>query len=67
MSLWELYLENTLVAAAQLGPFTYSSVVLAAGIGWWLWDERIDLLTVMGMVLVFTGGMLTLRRSGSAR
>lgn len=53
----------TMVPAAQLGPFTYSSVVLAALIGWWLWDESIALMTVAGMVLVFAGGMLTLNRS----
>lgn len=53
-----------MVPAAQLGPFTYSSVVLAALIGWWLWDERIGLVTVLGMLLVFAGGVLTLNRAG---
>lgn len=52
----------TLVPAAQLGPFTYSSVVLAAGVGWLLWDESVALLTVFGMLLVFAGGVLTLNR-----
>jgi len=52
-----------LVPAAQLGPFTYSSVVLAALIGWWLWDETVALVTVIGMMLVFSGGLLTLGRS----
>lgn len=53
----------TMVPAAQLGPFTYSSVVLAAVVGWWLWDESIAMITVAGMLLVFAGGMLTLNRS----
>lgn len=52
-----------LVPAAQLGPFTYASVALAALIGWWLWDETLALLTVCGMLLVFAGGLLTLGRS----
>ncbi|SEF79372.1 DMT family transporter [Marinobacterium lutimaris] len=52
----------TLVPAAQLGPFTYSSVVLAAAVGWLLWDESIALLTIFGMLLVFAGGVLTLNR-----
>lgn len=50
-----------MVPAAQLGPFTYSSVVLAALLGWWLWDETIGLITVLGMLLVFAGGVLTLK------
>ncbi|MBR9883396.1 MAG: DMT family transporter [Oceanospirillales bacterium] len=52
----------TMVPAAQLGPFTYSSVVLATLIGWWFWDETIAVITVIGMLLVFAGGMLTLNR-----
>lgn len=55
----------TLVPAAQLGPFTYSSVVLAAGVGWLLWDESIALLTIFGMLLVFAGGLLTLNKPDS--
>lgn len=53
-----------LVPAAQLGPFTYASVVLAALLGWWLWDERIGSITVLGMLLVFAGGVLTLSQQG---
>lgn len=53
-----------MVPAAQLGPFTYSSVVLAALLGWWLWDETIGWVTVIGMLLVFSGGVLTLNRPG---
>lgn len=55
-----------LVPAAQLGPFTYSSVVLAALVGWWLWDESIAPITIIGMLLVFAGGLLTLNKPASA-
>ncbi|MBS99708.1 MAG: EamA family transporter [Oceanospirillaceae bacterium] len=54
-----------MVPAAQLGPFTYSSVVLAALVGWWLWDEMIAMMTILGMLLVFAGGVLTLNRSST--
>lgn len=55
-----------LVPAAQLGPFTYTSVVLAALLGWWFWDERIGGITVVGMLLVFAGGVLTLSQQRRA-
>ncbi len=50
----------TLVPAAQVGPFSYSSVVFAAAIGWGIWGERLDLMTVIGGALVCIGGALVL-------
>ncbi len=47
--------------AAYLGPFTYSSVVMATVLGWMLWDETLDYLTITGMVLILLGGAITLR------
>lgn len=58
----------TIVPAAQVGPFSYSSVVFAAVIGWGLWGEMLDLLTVLGGALVCIGGALVLhgQRAGRA-
>lgn len=50
----------TLVPAAQVGPFSYSSVVFAAVIGWLVWGEVLDVLTLVGGGLVCVGGALVL-------
>lgn len=47
--------------AGYLGPFTYSSVAIATLLGWMLWDETLDILTMLGMLLILAGGVLTLR------
>lgn len=47
--------------AGFLGPFTYSSVLIATLLGWALWNERLDLLTLSGMLLILAGGILTAR------
>lgn len=50
--------------AAQVGPFTYSTVVFAAGIGWIFWSEIPDLLSFGGTALVCLAGVLTIRLAG---
>lgn len=50
--------------AAHVGPFMYATVVFAAGLGWWLWGELIDLLALAGALLVCTAGVLTIRVAG---
>lgn len=42
----------TLAAAARVGPFTYVSVIFAGLIGWALWNEQPDILSLLGMGLV---------------
>lgn len=51
--------------AGYLGPFTYSSVAIATLLGWMIWDETLDALTLIGMVLILAGGVLTLRGKSS--
>lgn len=50
--------------AAQVGPFTYSTVVFAAIAGWAFWGEIPDVLSFAGAVLVCLAGMLTIRLAG---
>ena len=50
--------------AAQVGVFTYSSVLFGAALGWWFWGELWDALSVAGAVLVAAAGALALRGSG---
>lgn len=42
----------SLAAAARIGAFTYSSVIFAGLLGWGLWDETPDALSILGMALV---------------
>ena len=48
--------------AAQIGPFTYTSVVFAAGYGWFFWQEMPDWLTATGTLLIILAGVLAMRQ-----
>jgi len=48
-----------LAPAAQVGPFTYVSVVFASLYGWLFWDELLDMLTIGGAILIAAAGVLT--------
>ncbi len=50
-----------LAPAAQVGPFTYSSVIFATIYGWLFWDELMDPLTFCGAALVIAAGIMTVR------
>lgn len=50
--------------ASQVGPFTYATVIFAAGIGWIFWGEIQDLLSFGGTALVCLAGVLTIRFAG---
>ncbi len=52
--------------AAQVGPFSYSTIVYAAVAGWLLWGEVLDAFTLTGAVLVCVGGVLTIRYANAA-
>ncbi|HSG02983.1 MAG TPA: DMT family transporter [Marinobacterium sp.] len=47
--------------AGYLGPFTYSSVIIATLLGWWIWDESLRMITLLGMAFILAGGVMTLR------
>ncbi|MDJ0861560.1 MAG: DMT family transporter [Gammaproteobacteria bacterium] len=50
-----------LAPAAQVGPFTYSSVIFATAYGWLFWGELMDLVTAVGATLVIIAGVMTVR------
>ena len=52
--------------AAQVGPFLYAIVVFAGLLGWALWSEIPDGLSLAGAVLVIAAGVLTIRLGGRA-
>ena len=42
----------SLAPAARIGPFTYTSVIFSALLAWWLWAERLDRWSALGIALV---------------
>jgi drug/metabolite transporter (DMT)-like permease len=48
-----------LAPAGQLGPYTYTSVAIAALFGWWLWDEVLSINSLLGVVFIIVAGVLT--------
>jgi len=50
--------------AAQVGPFSYATVVFAALAGWGFWGEVPDVLSAVGALLVCVAGALAIRYGG---
>ncbi len=44
----------------EVAPLIYTSVIFSAIIGWLIWNEKMDLISVLGMVVICVGGILTL-------
>lgn len=56
-----------LAPAARVGPFTYLVVVFSAALGWVLWGEWLDPLSLLGAVLICGAGILAIQGRGAAR
>ena len=50
-----------LAPASRIAPFTYSSILFAAIIGWVFWGELVTLITVSGALLIILAGIIILR------
>jgi drug/metabolite transporter (DMT)-like permease len=48
----------SLAPAGQVGPFNYGNVVFAAFLGWVIWGETMDGLTLAGAVLTCSAGII---------
>ncbi len=57
----------SLIPAAQVGPYTYASVLFAALFGWLLWGETPDSATCFGAILITLAGIITLRSGARVR
>lgn len=44
----------------KVGPFTYTSVVFAALLGWAFWGEALLVTTIVGSLLIFAAGLINL-------
>ena len=52
--------------AAQIGPFTYSSILFGVLYGWLIWDETPGWTFWLGGLLIVSGGIMALRGEWSA-
>ena len=50
--------------ASSIAPFNYTVVIFSGLIGWMVWHNRPDLLSLAGVLLVTAGGVLSTRFSG---
>ena len=48
----------SLAPAGQVGPFNYGNVVFAALLGWLIWGETLDGLTLAGAILTCSAGII---------
>jgi len=53
----------SMAPAGQVGPFNYGNVVFAALLGWLIWGETMDGLTLVGAVLTCSAGIIATYRS----
>lgn len=44
----------------EVAPFIYTSVIFSAIIGWLFFDEKIGLISCLGMLVVIVGGVMTI-------
>lgn len=51
-----------LASPSKVGVFTYSSVIFAAVLGYWIWGEAITHEMLLGTVLIFIAGYFALKR-----
>ncbi|MFK7815338.1 MAG: DMT family transporter [Gammaproteobacteria bacterium] len=67
-TLGQLFLTKAylLAPASRIAPFTYSSILFAALIGWVFWNELVTLLTVTGALLIISAGIIILREKQSS-
>jgi drug/metabolite transporter (DMT)-like permease len=53
-------------SAGRIAPFNYSVVVFSGLIGWAVWKNAPDILSLLGIILVTTGGILSTKFGGPA-
>ncbi|WP_427965599.1 DMT family transporter [Altererythrobacter sp.] len=63
---WLIYLGTTRAGAATVAPMTYVQLLVAITLGWLIFDDRPDLLTLAGGAIIIGAG-LYLWRAGMSR
>lgn len=59
---WFLSLAYGSAPAARIAPMSYLTVLLAALMGWLMWDEVPDHFAIGGAVLIFASALLVMRQ-----
>jgi len=57
----------SLASAARVGPLIYSAVVFAGVLGWLIWGETPDLLSLGGTALVISAGVIAIAQRRARR
>ncbi|MBL8672910.1 MAG: DMT family transporter [Alphaproteobacteria bacterium] len=52
---------------SALVPYEYSSILMALGLGFWIWDEVPSPLTMLGAVIVIASGLYILQREAQLK
>lgn len=53
--------------ASQIAPFNYSVVIFSGLIGWIVWQNELDWISILGILLVCAGGILSMMLASEAR
>lgn len=67
---WLAYIGTTKAGAAQVAPASYVQMLVATALGWWLFNDVPDALTVLGAAIIIGAGLYLWRdgvRSGAAK
>ncbi|MFI5333940.1 MAG: DMT family transporter [Chlamydiales bacterium] len=51
------------VPSQEVAPFLYTTVIFGGLIDWWIWKETPHLISLVGMAIVCTGGIMTINFS----
>lgn len=57
VSHWLIYVATERVSATIVAPMVYVQLLLAATIGWLFFDDRIDLVSALGMMIIISAGL----------
>jgi len=52
-----VYMGTTRAGAATIAPMTYVQLLVAAGLGWAVFGERPDAMTLLGAVIIVGAGL----------
>lgn len=59
---WLIYLGTTRAGAATIAPMTYAQLLVAIALGWGVFGERPDIVTMAGAIVIISAGILLRQR-----